>query len=468
MTDPVRHHAQARPDAPAVVLPDAVWTWRDLDARVGAAARRLAAFATPHPVLGPTVAVVARTQPDLVALVLGALRAGIVVAPLPARWPPAAVADALTRLGLTHVVTDDHELADVTTHTLADLVAPDGEAGPAPDLDPARLFTVVHTSGTTGAPRPAVHTVGNHVASAAAMNAHLALDEDGRWLLDLPLAHVGGLGVIVRCALAGAAVAIPAPGVPTADALRTLAPTHASMVSTQLVRLLRDAAPPPPGLRAILLGGSAIAPGLLDRASAAGWPVATSYGLTEMTSTVTATPPGADRAALATSGLALPGREVRIGDGDEILVRGATLFAGYVTHDRLGRPLDADRWYATGDLGRLDDGGRLTVVGRIGNQFVSGGENVQPEAIEAALAALAGVAEAVVVAVPDAEWGARAVAWVRPTADALPAADVLADGLRRTLPGYAIPVTFHAWVGADGMKPDRRALAAEAARREAG
>ena len=449
MTDPIHHHAQARPTEPALVTPQRRWTWAEVDARVGATARRL--VEQPH-----GVAAVVRPSPAAVLLVWAALRAGVRLVPLSPRWPPSALSEALDRLGLDHVVTDDPALDLPATVSLARLTAPGDSQGPVGALDLTRPFTVVHTSGTSGEPKAAEHTVGAHVASARGLASQIPLARDDRWLLDLPLAHVGGLGVVVRCALAGAAVAIPDRGMSLVDAVQTLAVTHASLVSTQLVRLLREERTAP-GLRAILLGGSAMPSGVLDEAHARGLPVATSYGMTEMTSTVTATPPGAGREALATSGTVLPGRDLRLVAG-EIQVRGATLFSGYRTAAGLERSLTADGWFATGDLGRVDEARRLVVGGRRGLQFVSGGENVQPEAIERALAALPGVAEAVVVPIPDEEFGARPVAFVRPRGEHLPPASDLATGLRRTLPSFMVPVAFHPWDGAGDLKPDRPAL----------
>ena len=471
--DPVRHHATARPDAAAVVTEAAVWSWADLDARVGACAARLWGLASGHHIVKPTwlgdgtaVVVVARTQPDLVVLLLGALRAGVVVVPLSPRWPAAARDAAVTRLGIGVLVAEPGFLAPrgARREGLAEMTAPDDGAGAAGDIRLDAWWTVVHTSGTSGAPKAVLHTVGNHVASARGVSERLGLAAGDRWLLDLPLNHVGGLGGVVRCVLAGAAMAIPEAGTPTAEAFRRFRPTHASLVSTQLFRLLRDAPGETfPGLRAVLLGGSAVAPSLLDAATAAGLPVCVGYGMTETTSTVTCTAPG--DAGGGTAGSALPGREVRTSAAGEVEVRGATLFAGYVETGRLARPLVRDGWFRTGDAGTLDASGRLRVAGRIGLGFVSGGENVQPEAVEAALARLPGVAEAVVVAVADAEFGARPVAFVRPSGAALPDAAALAAGLRAALPGFAVPVAFYAWDGPAGMKPDRRALAAEAARR---
>ena len=490
MTDPVRHQAQMRPGAPALVTPGAVWTWADLDAHVGACAARIAV--PPRPADLPAVwggaaplAVRARTSPDLVVLTLAALRAERTLVPLSTRWPASAVADALDRLGLDALVVDDAGGAPsgVQTTPLADLtragrggggrptplhatalrrggaVGRGGALVQSPIPNPQNPFTVVHTSGSTGVPKAALHTVGNHAASARGVVSAMGLGADDRWLLDLPLYHVGGLGVVVRCALAGAAMALPDTGMGVAEAVRALRPTHASFVSTQLRRLLCGAADDVASLKAVLLGGSAIPSALLDEGAARGLPVATSYGLTEMTSTVTATAPGADRPALGTSGSVLDGRTLRVTDGGEIEVGGAALFAGYLTADGLTPP---GAWFATGDLGHLDGRGRLVVSGRRGLMFVSGGENVQPETIEAALLALDAVAEAVVVPVPDAEFGHRPAAFVRTHAPAPPDADAIKAALRQTLPGFMVPAAIHVWGGAGGMKPDRPALAERA------
>ena len=437
MTDPVRHWAQTRPDAPAIVGA-AMWSWRDLDARVDAVARRMAA--------GPErVAVRAETSPALVVWVLAALRARRVLIPLSTRWPVSAVDAALARLDL--------EVTEVGE------VAPSPSVGEAPDLDPAQPWTVVHTSGSTGTPKPIVHTVGNQLSSAQGVVEHLGVREGDRWLLDLPLYHVGGLGIVVRCVLAGASLAVPPRSMPAAERVARLRPTHASFVATQLARLL-DAGADLSSLRAVLLGGSAMPSGLVERARQRGVPVSVSYGLTEMTSTVTATALGADA---STSGRPLAGRRVRISDAGEIEVGGAAL-ASRLDGDQI-RALGP--WHPTGDLGRLDGQGRLTVTGRRDLQFVSGGENVRPEAIEAALESLDAVAEAVVVPVPDAEFGRRPVAFVRPAASRPLDPAALADALRRSLPGFMVPVAFHNWRGAEGMKPDRPALTREAERRAA-
>lgn len=454
---PVRQHAARRPEAPAVVTPGGVWTWATLDGAVTAWAARLGALAPP----GARIAARAETTPHFVALVLAALRTGHVLAPLSPRLPEPAVAEHLARIACDVTVDRGRWAIDR------------GQHGPAPRRTPhaarriphARPATVVFTSGSTGAPKAALLTVGNHVWSARGWAERLPLGSDDRWLLDLPLHHVGGLAIVYRCALAGAALAIPARGTPTAESVGALGATHASLVGTQLYRLLRESRAPIPVLRALLLGGSALPAALLDEAHARGLPVVPSYGLTEMASTVTATAPGAPRADLATSGRILPHRALRIREG-VIEVNGPTRFAGYVEGERIVAPFDPDGWFATGDLGHLDEAGRLVVTGRADSRFISGGEHVQPEAVEAALLALPGVARAVVVPVADAEFGARPAAFVAMDDGTPPDGAALGAALRARLPGYLVPVAFLPWPGGDAdLKPSRAALQSEAAQK---
>ena len=199
---------------------------------------------------------------------------------------------------------------------------------------------------------------------------------------------------------------------------------------------------------------------LVDEALSRNLPLHTSYGLTEMASQVTTTPPGASGKQLRTAGRALPHREVRVSGDGEILVRGRTLFAGYVQDKAVSPTLDAEGWFHTGDLGGFDEEGYLRVTGRLDNLFVSGGENIQPEEIEAALVRVAGVEEAVVVPVPDPEFGERPVAFVRSTGGVADAA----RALEPLLPRFKIPKSFHSWEGTGGMKPDRVALKERARR----
>jgi O-succinylbenzoic acid--CoA ligase len=394
-----------------------------------------------------------------VAPLLALLRAGMVAVPLSTRVPESGVPQLLERAGCSALISTPDPAPEIPCGVR---LLEAGELDRGSEIpggewsldDPA---TVVFTSGSTGGPKAALHSLGNHYYSALGSNENIPPAPGDRWLAPLPFYHVGGLGVLFRCLLSGAAIALPRAGESIGEAADRLGATHASLVATQLRRLLSEETLPET-LRAVLLGGGAIPETLLDVATEAGLPVHTSYGMTEMSSQVTTTPPGASRETLRTSGKMLPHRELRISDEGEILVRGQTLFQGYLDGDDLRDPADENGWFHTGDLGALDADGYLTVRGRLDNMFVSGGENVQPEEIEESLKRLDGIEDAAVVPVPDAEFGYRPAAFVRSPGEI--DGKALSAELEPTLPRFMIPVAFHPWPEADsGMKPDRKLLA---------
>ena len=158
---------------------------------------------------------------------------------------------------------------------------------PTHDLDAPAI--VVHTSGTTAAPRPVELTYGNWLWSALGSAVALGLDPGERWLCTLPLSHVGGLSILLRSTIY-ATTAVLHDGFDAAAAARELGAGRATLVSvvpTTLARLLDAGLERPPALRAALVGGGPIVPALLERAAAAGVPVVTTYGLTEACSQVT-------------------------------------------------------------------------------------------------------------------------------------------------------------------------------------
>jgi O-succinylbenzoic acid--CoA ligase len=267
----------------------------------------------------------------------------------------------------------------------ADLVV-DAALPPGPAARPfppreADTALVVHTSGTTAAPRPVELSFGNVQANALGSAVALGLDPDERWLCPLPLSHVGGLMVLLRSVIYGTRAVLDRAERATADDV-----TVVSLVPTQLRRLLDAGARPGARLRVVLLGGAAATPDLLDEARAAGWPVRATYGLTQACSQV------------AVDGRPLPGLAVTLADDGEILVEGPTVAGGGILR--------------TGDLGRFAGDGRLEIVGRKSDTIVTGGENVAPAEVEAALLAHPAVADAGVFGRPDPEWGEAVTASV--------------------------------------------------------
>jgi O-succinylbenzoic acid--CoA ligase len=271
--------------------------------------------------------------------------------------------------------------------------APGADVRDEHDLDTPAI--VVHTSGTTSAPKPIRLTYGNWLWSALGSAVALGVDPGERWLCTLPLSHVGGLSILLRSAIYGT-TAVVHERFETDRVLAALrdpgGPTVVSLVPTTLARLLDAGLERPPALRWALLGGAPLPPALLERAAAAGVPVAPTYGLTEACSQV------------ATDGVPLFCTRVALEDDGEIVVAGPT-----VSPDAAGPP----GTLRTGDLGAFDDEGRLHIVGRKADTIVTGGENVAPAEVEAVLEAHPAVAEAGVLGRRDPEWGEVVVALVR-------------------------------------------------------
>lgn len=424
--------------------------------------------------------------PQIVSL-LACMRAGAIACPLNPRQPASVNADCVRRAGCKAEIAwpegDGEPFAGLrpltfpwTRQDLLDLgVWTTDPHGPtdasAFSVDADAPAVVVFTSGSTGRPRAAVLSAGNLFANARASRRNIPLAPGDAWLLSLPLYHVSGLGVVFRCIESGAAVAVPEPDEPLVNAIPRLRATSLSLVPTQLHRLLAD----PEGMHAlgpvksVLLGGSAIPEELLREVGRRRLPVATTYGLTETASQVATTAldahhDGPRRAAP----LLIPGT-VRLSDDGEALVSGPCLFLGYLQPDgSLERPFRPGGWFATGDLGKWEADGALRILGRRDFRFVCGGENIQPEEVEAALLALPEVEQAIVVPTPDPEWGERPVAFVKPVSGCTaPTAAALREFLRDRLSGIKIPQNVLPWpedLDAGGIKP-RRGDFAERARR---
>lgn len=324
-------------------------------------------------------------------------------------------------------------------------------------LPPEQPLCEILTSGSSGQPKAVLHSWKNYSSSAQGSYAVLPLQPGDTWLVALPLFHVGGLAILVRTALAGACAVFPAPAQSLAEALEAIRPSHLSLVPTQLYRLLQDARnwSALQGCRAILLGGAAVSPALVERSLALGLRLHTSYGSTEMSSLVCATRAGASHAELLTAGSPLPGREVWIRPDGEIWVRGDTRFLGYVSGEGLVQPFTAEGWYASGDLGCWTPEGGLRVLGRRDHRFNCGGEKVQPEQVEQVLLSWPGMRQALVVPIPDPEYGHRPVAFVDCTNDYTEAD--LRRFVRSQLPGYMVPVKIFPWpsLPETGLKPGR-------------
>ncbi len=271
---------------------------------------------------------------------------------------------------------------------------------------------VIRTSGSTGEPKDVVLS---HRAVLA--SAHASLDRlggPGGWLQAMPVTGVGGLQVLVRSAVAGleptyaeeyASLAAAIAAVPGQRRYASLVPTQAHrLVESGEAGVLAD-------LDAVLIGGAAVPPDLLDALRSAGVRVVRTYGMSETCG------------GCVYDGVPLDGVRMRIDDSGQVQLAGPMLFDGYADAEATAQVL-RDGWFATADLGEIDADGRLRVTGRIDDVVISGGVNVPLPAVTAALRTYEGVRDAVAIGVPDEEWGSRVVAFLVPD-DA-----VCLDGLR--------------------------------------
>ncbi|MFO0555257.1 MAG: AMP-binding protein [Polyangiaceae bacterium] len=296
-----------------------------------------------------------------------------------------------------------------------------------PAITPDEIAATLATSGTTSRPKGVLLERRAFLASARAHAANVAPREGDRWLLALPFAHVGGLSILTRALTTRAAVVV-LPRFDPEEAARAIAEEHitlASFVPPMLESLLdvlarsagsgsggpepqsRFARPTPASLErlTVLVGGAATRPALAARARELGVRSLATYGMTETCSQLATESPS--RAGLRP----LEGVELSIAHPDEtgrgvIRVRGPMLMRGYVG----APPLAPGAWFETGDVGRLGGDGALEVLGRFDDVIITGGENVDPAEVEAALGAAPGVRSVVVFGLDDPKWGALVAA----------------------------------------------------------
>ena len=343
----------------------------------------------------------------------GILLAGCVAVPIDPRWSAAERALVEERLAAVLPLDDPADgeaLARPVTYRLD---------------DPA---VVIHTSGTTGTPRPVVLTYRNLLFNALGSAVALGLDRNERWLCVLPLSHVGGLTILTRSAVyATTAIVHPRFDVDLAyNALERQGATLVSLVAVTLQRLLDAGWERPRSLRAALTGGGPVPAPLLERARGAGVPVSLTYGLTQAASQVATEPIG----RLGEGLQPLFCTQVAISPAGEILVRGQTVAPGEV---------GADGWLHTGDKGALGPDGSLIVEGRLAETIISGGENVSPAEVEEVLIAHPSVREAGVFGRPDSRWGEAVWAVVVPAEGATVEPEELRAHCRRRLAPFKVP-----------------------------
>lgn len=309
----------------------------------------------------------------------------------------AALSEALNNNGPAVLVRDARASRMVAAGETPLTEAPDGTA------------LLIQTSGTSGKPK----TVALSAAAlrASAESAHERLGGPGQWLLALPLTYIAGMSVLVRSIESGTEpVFMPSGPFDARTFLQSVSEMtgdrrYTALVPVQLARVLEEAEDNTEALEslrtldAVLIGGQALEPDLRERAQALGVKIVKTYGSSETSG------------GCVYDGVPLLGVNVEIAeDSGEILVSAPQLATEYVGDDQRTSDTFQNRngvvWYHTGDAGTLENG-VLTVLGRLDRVITSGGLKIDLDAVEAVVRGIPGCSQALVIHIPDSEWGVR-------------------------------------------------------------
>lgn len=438
LSSQVRHFAQEKPDAPAVLTINASLTWQELDARADMLANALRRFGMRK---GDRLAWLGRNGLIFPIVLLAARRAGAIITGVNWRLSRMELIQTLDRTEPALIIGDPEFAGSVpgrfrfadTDKGLDAFVS--GASAAAVDLsEPGDISTLFFTSGTTGEPKALGYTSESADRMTFAPNT-LAFSPEARLLIVAPVFHTAGWSWTLY-GLAGGMTQIQLSHATPAnmfDALEHLGATHAQWVPAMLSDLLKENEKrqiPRGQLKMVGYGASPIAPSLLKAClDTFGCEFTQVYGMTETIGPITHLAPSAHRdpdpRKNQATGTAGPGVELRITDTDgadvapgeagEILVRLPYPAAVTWSPDGTTRPAAGpDGWLRTGDIGHVDPDGYLTVTDRLKDMIITGGENVYPVEVEKVLSGLPGISDAAVFSVPDDKWGERVAAAVVP------------------------------------------------------
>ncbi len=432
---PIFENAIQTPQAPALFTDERTWTYLEIDCAVNALCSYLKRAGVQK---GDRVAFIAKMHTSTILLFFALFRLSAAACPLSFRIPKEQIESRLTDLSISHFFTP--ELLPLTDESTSfetiELKAP---------------ATLLLTSGSSGTPKAACHCFSHHHYSALGATHDLKLESSSRWLLSLPLFHVSGISILLRCFQNGAAVVLSS--FPTPEAIAKYRISHLSQVPTQLYRFLKE----PDltfthSLQCLLLGGAPLSPDLIRQALEKNIPIFTTYGMTEMSSMITLS-----EKHPSTVGKVLPFRELKVEKDGEIWVKGKTLFEGYWDPVKKTVIKQESDWFPTKDLGRLTKNGELEILGRKDRQFISGGENIQPEEIEQALCTVPGILQASVLPVSDPEFGKRPIAFIHDETESH-TLESIRQALHRTIPSFKHPIAILPYPEQMGLKPSLSAL----------
>lgn len=402
---PWQHWASLQPNSIALLAGAESITWEALNQQITSL---VTYFSLQGVSQGQCVVLRGKNSAELLLSQLALIACGARVLPINPRLPERLLTELLPHLNVNAVIDFTDEMNVLAAYRNLDYplyhhFIDDDIFSPVDFLTAIKQpATLILTSGSTGLPKAAVHSMAEHLNSAEGVVSVMNYQQGDCWLLSLPLFHVSGQGIVWRWLLQGGSLALNDSSL--GEALRGV--THASLVPTQLWRLLNDETVEQLALKEVLLGGAVIPTTLTDLAQSRGIACWSGYGMTEMASTVCAKRADGKKGV----GLPLKGKQLRIID-DEIQIQSNSQAMGYWFDGDI-KPLSCiNNWFKTNDKGAFIDA-EYQILGRLDNLFISGGECVQPEDIESVINSHPDVSQSFIIPIDDEQFGQRPVAVV--------------------------------------------------------
>lgn len=359
------------------------------------------------------IPILSQNNVEFVVTTLALWNTGLVPVPINTRWTEKEIESAIIKNGFEYIIYEKtfyDKLKNLRIRKICFdevLSYPANESGEINNDEAVVIFT----SGSTGEPKGVVHTF-NSIANSI-INAAEILDQNisDRWLASLPFYHIGGFQIICRALSNGCEIIIP--DNPDTESLKKFIeefnPTHISLVSTQLQRLIDINTRISNSLKVTLIGGGFSEDNLLIKANESGWKAVRVYGSSETASFVTAASVKEIKNHPSTVGKPIKNVEVKISDENEILISSNSLFKCYLNNSEETKKKLVNGFYHSADLGKIKDGYLFLDVRR-SDLIITGGENVNPHEVEQALLRISGVEEACVFALDDKQWSQKVCA----------------------------------------------------------
>lgn len=304
------------------------------------------------------------------------------------------------------------------------------------------------TSGSSGKSKTVVLSFENIYYNALSVLELIELSDNDKWLLTLPLFHVGGIAVIIRSVIKGATLIIQDKSILLYENILINKVTHISLVSTQLMNLkesIKKSFHSELNIKAVLLGGSFFSKELLNEAINLGLPIYASYGLSEMAATVTIKKLFTKGEDFNSSGRILKYGKIKIGNSKEILLKGKKLFKGYMENGKVVRKIDSEGWFKSDDTGYINENNELIILGRSDDIFISGGENISPKEIEEIILQMQEIADAKVLPIKDEKYGYIPIVFIDIIDKQSVEIEEIKQYLLKRLPKFKIPNKFYIW-----------------------